>query len=165
MAGTVAVLMVMPPGANVATIDARPGGSTPAENILVWDFDAAAIEYMDFKCQLLDYEGGGLTFTLPFMMTTATSGNVVIEVAVRRLDTAEDVDTSHTYVYQGATVGVPGTSGFPAYPTVALTHGAQMDNWADGELAIVRVRRNATDGGDTATGDMELLGISGTETA
>ena len=159
----VQVLKVMPPGASAATMDARPGGSTPAENVRVLDFDAASDEYMDWLCKLEGYEGGGLTFTLPYMMSSAIADDVVLAIAVRRLDAAEDVDTSHTYSFQSTTATVPGTSGFPAYPTIALTHGAQMDNWAEGELAIVRVMRDADNVADDAAGDLELLGISAEE--
>lgn len=55
----VKVLKVMPPGASVATIDTRAGGSTPAEAVMVWDFDASSDEYMDFMCELAGYDGGG----------------------------------------------------------------------------------------------------------
>jgi len=160
----VQVLGQMPPGASAATMDARAGGSTPAENVRVLDFDAATDEYMDWLCKLEGYGGGGLTFTLPFMMSSATTGDVVLALAIRRLNTAEDVDTAHTYSYQSTTVAVPGTSGFPAYPTIVLTNGAQMDSWAEGEIAIVRVMRDADNVADDATGDLELLAVLGLET-
>ena len=160
----VQVLRVMPPGATSATMDARAGGSTPAEAVIVYDFDAAAAEYMDFLCRLEGYDGGGITLTLPYSMSSATADDVIWTVAVRAMpDDAEDIDASHTYVYNSVTDTVPSASGELSYPTVAFTNGADMDSWADGELAIVRVSRDATNESDTATGDAELWGISGVE--
>ena len=159
------VLKVLPPSTLAATIDTRSGGSTPAEDVLVHDFDASTIEYMDYLCVLRGYQGGGLTLTLPWSATTATSGNAVLGAAVRRFaDDAEDVDVSHTYNFNDVTDAAPSASGEVVYPTIAFTDGAEMDSWADGELAIVRVRRNASSGSDTMSGDLELWGLWGKET-
>lgn len=160
----VQILKVIPPGASAATMDARAGGSTPAENVMVWDFDASSDEYMDFLCALEGYDSGGLTFTLVWSASSATSGDVVWGVAVRRIaDDAEDIDTSHSYQFNTATDTAPSASGEVSYSTVTFTDGADMDSWADGELAIVRVYRDADNGSDTMAGDAELWGIVGTE--
>ena len=161
----VQVLRVMPPGASAATMDARAGGSTPAENVVVYDFDASSDEYIDFLCQLNGYDSGGLTFTLAWAASSGTSNSVVWGIAIRRLgDDAEDIDTSHSYAFNETTDTAPSASGELSYPTVTFTDGADMDSWADGELAIVRVMRNADDGSDDMTGDAELVGFSGVET-
>lgn len=155
----------MPPGASFATIDTRAGGSAPAEALVVHDFDAAAIEYLDFLCQLKGYGGGGLTLTLPWAATSATTGTVRWGAAIRRLqDDAEDIDAAHTYDFNSVDDVAPTLSGEIVYPTVAFTHGADMDSWADGELAIVRVRREADHVNDDMVGDSELLGLVGRET-
>lgn len=153
------------PATAFAPVSARAGGSTPAESLTHWAFDAGTDENVDFLCRLSeDYDGGGLTFTLPWMAASATTGNVRWGIAVRRLDTAEDIDTSHSYDFNETTAAAPGTSGYTAYPTITFTNGADMDNWAVGELAIVRVRRNADDAADTMTGDAQLLDLTGKET-
>lgn len=160
------VLKVMPPGTLAATMDVRAGGSTPAESVLVWDFDDTTSEYMDFLCQLRGYDGGGLTFTLPWSATSATSGDVVWDIAIRRLnDDAEDIDASHAYDYNTVTDTAASASGELSYPTIAFTDGVDMDSWADGELAIVRVARDADEGDDDMVGDAELWAISAVETA
>ena len=162
----VQVLQAMPPGTLYATEDVRAGGSTPAESLHVWDFDDTAAEYMDFLCVLRGYDGGGLTFTLPWMATTATTNAVLWGAAIRRfVDDAEDIDGSHTYDFNNAAADTaPSATGEQSYPTIAFTDGADMDSWAEGEFAIVRVRRLPTDAGDTMAGDAELLGIEGRET-
>ena len=160
----VQVLRVMPPGATAATMDARAGGSTPAENLIVWDFDASTVEYLDFLCLLEGYDGGGLTFTGPWSASSATSGVTRWEYAIRRIaDDAEDIDTSHSYQFNTVDDTAPSASGELSYPTVTFTDGVDMDSWADGEMAIVRVRRNASHVNDTMSGDAELWGIGGVE--
>lgn len=160
------VLATLPPAANAATMAVRAGGSTPAETVPHFEFDDTAIEYMDFLCYLTGYAGGGITLTLPWMATSATSGSVVWGAAIRRIaDDAEDIDTAHTYDFNNASAdAAPSASGEVSYPTIAFTHGADMDSWADGELAIVRVRRDPTNGSDDMVGDAELIDLLGRET-
>ena len=146
-------------------MDVRAGGSTPAESAQVWDFDAAADEYMDFLCALVGYDGGGLTFTLPWSASSASSGGLRWDVGIRRLaDDAEDVDASHSYDFNSDTDTAPSASGELSYPTITFTDGADMDSWADGELAVVRVHRDYDHAGDDMTGDAELWDLIGTET-
>lgn len=158
---------IMPPGANYATLDTRTGGSTPAEALPILAFDGAAIEYVDLLCRLSEkYAGGGLTFVLPYLMASATSGNVRLGVAIRALpDDAEDVDAAHTYDFNNVTDAVPSAAGEIGYPTVAFTDGADMDNWAAGQLAIVRIRRDPTHTDDDNATDLGLIlgGVTGKE--
>lgn len=160
----VQVLREQGPLANFAPLTQRSGGSTPGEQALVWAFDAAAIEYKDFLCRLEGYSGGGLTFSLPWSAASATSGVTRWGVAIRRLnDDAEDIDGSHTYDFNDVDDTAASASGELSYPTVTFTDGVDMDSWADGELAIVRVRRNATHANDTMSGDAELWDLNGVE--
>jgi len=153
------------PATLFAPLVQRTGGSTPAETALAWAFDAATIEYKDFLCQLRGYDGGGLTFLLPWTAATATTNVTRWGVAIRRLqDDAEDIDASHTYDFNDVDDTVASASGELSYPTVTLTDGADMDSWAEGELAIVRVRRNASHTNDNMAGDAELWDLSGVET-
>lgn len=159
------IIEVAQPATSYATFDVRAGGSTPAESIPVYDFDPDAIEYLDFICRLRNYDGGGLTFNIAWMATSATTGVTRWGIAIRRLqDDAEDVDTSQTYDYNDADCTTASATGEVAYDTITFTSGADMDSWADGELAIVRLRRNATHANDNMAGDAELLGFSATET-
>jgi hypothetical protein len=162
----VQVLEVMPPAATFAALTVRAGGSTPAERVLIWAFDAATIEYLDLKCVLMpNYAGGGVTFTLPWSATSATSGVTRWGGAFRRVaDDAEDIDASHTYDYNDVDDTAASAAGELSYPTLAFTDGADMDSTAAGEVFIFRVRRNASHANDTMTGDAELWGIVGKET-
>lgn len=154
------IIEVVPPAANGAALLRRAGGSSPAENVLIWSFDASTIEYVDLKVVLDGYDGGGLTLTLPWSAASATSGNVIWQAAIRAVpDDAEDIDASHSYDYNSVTDAAASASGELSYPVITFTDGADMDSWSDGALAIVRIRRNASDGGDTMTGDAELWAV------
>lgn len=52
----------------------------------------------------------------------------------------------------------PRAAGEVSYTTVTFTDGADMDSWANGELAIVRIRRDPANAGDTITEDAQLIG-------
>jgi len=161
----VQVIDTMPPGATSAALTARAGGSTPAESVIVYAFDASSSEYMDFKCKLVGYAGGGLTFTIVWSAALATSGQTRWEIGVRRMaDDAEDIDGSHTYVTNGVSDTAASASGEVSYPTIAFTDGADMDSWAEGEIAIVRIYRDHDHGDDGMTGDAELWSLVGVET-
>lgn len=153
------------PASNPCTPDVRVGGATPGELYSVYDFDAATNEYLDVICRLINYGGGGLTIPLTYMMSTATSGNIIWGAAIRRRDTADDIDASHTYDFNDAAANaVPGTSGYQKSVDITFTDGTDMDSVADGEEFILRIRRNAASGSDTASGDAELVGFAITET-
>lgn len=161
----VSIVTIMPPQTLFAPLLRRAGGSTPAEAINVWAFDAATIEYLDFLCVLQGYGDGGLTFTLPWMAATATANETRWGAAIRRINAdAEDIDVSHTYDFNDVDDTAPTNSGETSYPTITFTDGVDMDSWADEELAIVRVRRNATHVNDDMAGDAQLWTLVGKET-
>lgn len=154
------ILRVIPPATAYATPDVRAGASTPAENWPVWDFDDTTPEYLDFVVLLgPNYVGTvGLTIGIKWSATSATSGAVVWQAAIRRMnDSSEDPDVSQTYDYNVASASTaPGTNGQTITPTIAFTSGADMDSLVAGELFMLRVGRLPTDGGDNMTGDAEL---------
>jgi hypothetical protein len=161
----VKIIRQSPPATSFATLDTRTGGSTPAEAFPVLDFDGTAIEYMDYLCRLEKYAGGGLTFTIVWSATSATTGDVRWEIGIRRLqDDVEDIDTSQTYDYNGVTDTTASATGEASYCTITFTDGVDMDSWADGEAAVVRLRRDPTNGADTIATDVECWGLFGKET-
>ena len=150
----------MPPDANAATLDTRAGGSTPGEVVIVHDFDAATDEYLDYMVQLQGYDGGGLTLSIRWSASSATTNECVWRAAVRRVaDDAEDIDASHTYVYNSVDATTASASGEVDYADITFTDGADMDSWADGEVAILRIGRFASTLNDDMTGDAELWGF------
>lgn len=159
------ILEILYPAANFAPLSVRTGGSTPAERVPVYLFDASTIEYLDFKVLLRGYGGGGLTIMLPWSAASATSNAVRWGAAIRRMqDDAEDIDAAHTYDFNDVDDTCASLSGELSYPTITFTNGVDMDSWAEGEIAIVRVRRNASHANDNMSGDAELWGIEIRET-
>lgn len=152
---------VIPPATLFAQLDTRAGGSTPAEALTVLDFDTTTQEYADFLIELpSNYAGGGLTVTIVWMATSATSGEVVWGAAFRRLvDDAEDIDGAHTYDYNtiGAGATTASATGEQAYDPITFTDGADMDSLAAGESAILRITRDTADADDDMAGDAELV--------
>lgn len=155
---------VLQPLTLFAAIDVRVGGSTPAEGVLVYNFDDTVVEYLDFDCLLLNYAGGGLTWTIPWLAKTAIVDDVRWGIALRRFEAdEEDLDAAHTYVYTDAADSpAPSASGEYAYPTVALANGAPMDLLENGEKFIARIRRTAATA--NMAGDAQLLMPFGQET-
>lgn len=160
---------IMPPATSGAAFTVRAGGSSPAEQVPVYAFDAATDEYLDFYCTLVGYAGGGLTFTIASMAATATTGGALVALAIRRIqDDAEDVDTAQTYDYNEVRVPCASASGEYSYDTITFTNGADMDNLANGEDFILRMRRRGSDStastGDDMAGDLQILSCVGRET-
>jgi hypothetical protein len=122
---------------------------------------------MDWEVRLPEhYAGGGLTFSLEWSASSATSGAVVWEAAIRRFENdLEALGSAHTYDFNTASATTaPSASGETVKSTITFTSGADMDSWAAGETAIVRVRRKHDNAGDTMTGDAELWNVAIKET-
>jgi len=148
-----------PPASNFATLDLR-------NSISVLDFDASTAEAAVFLGVLpRHYAGGGLTVTIIWAASSATSGNCKWNAEIERIaDGGHDIDADSFASAQTATEATNGTSGIATYTTIAFTSGAQMDSLAAGEAFRLRVTRDAADGGDTMTGDAELLAVEIKET-
>jgi hypothetical protein len=148
-----------PPSAAFATFDTRNGHP-------VLDFDAGTDEEAIFSDVLVrHYAGGGITAYVHYSMTSATTGDVVLDVQFERIgDGQQDTDADGFAAVQSATVTVPGTSGNVDIAAIAFTDGAQMDSVAVGELYRVKVRRDANNASDTATGDLEFHALELKET-
>lgn len=147
------------PAASFATLDSRNAH-------LVLDFDAGTDENAVFHGILpRHYAGGGLTVSLLWAGTSATSGNTIWNVAIERLaDEAQDIDSDGFASAQAATAAAPATSGMLQYTDVTFTSGAQMDSLAAGEAFRLKVTRDADNGSDTMTGDAELWAVEVRET-
>lgn len=145
-----------PPATNFATFDLRNG-------IPVLDFDASTDEDAIFGDVLpRHYAGGGLTVTIHWTATSATTGNVKWNAQVERMNT--DLDADSFAAAQTTTTATNGTSGIIATTAITFTDGAQMDSVAVGEAFRLKVTRDANDAGDTMTGDAELHRVEIKET-
>jgi hypothetical protein len=148
-----------PPASAYATPDTR--NSHP-----VLDFDAGTDESAIFGSVLpRHYAGGGITVRLGWAASSATSGDVVWNVAIERIDDEGlDIDADGFAAAQAATATAPGTSGEVQYTDITFTDGAQMDSLAAGESFRLKITRDADNGSDTMAGDAELLTVEIRET-
>jgi hypothetical protein len=146
-----------PPASNYATLDTRNGQA-------VLDFDAATDESAVFSGVLpRNYGGGGLTVTIHWAATSATTGDVIWQAAIERRNTDMDAD-SFAAAQSSAATTTNGTSGIPNSSTITFTSGAQMDSLAAGEPFRLSINRDADNGSDTMTGDAEVLAVEIKET-
>jgi hypothetical protein len=138
-----------PPTTNYSTLDTR--NSHP-----VLDHDDTTAEASIFTGVLYGYAGGGVTVSVGYSMTTATSGTCGWTIEIERIgDQQLDIDADSFASAQTITaVTVPGTSGFVDVVSVNISNGANMDSLADGEQFRLRIKRDVAN--DTATGDAEL---------
>jgi len=109
------------------------------------------------------YDDGGLTFELEVMAATAITGDSDWEIGIERSQVGtldHDADSfAANNVVNGTTV--PGTAGVTQLITITFVTGGDMDGWVAGEWARINVGRNTA---DTASGDMQLLGVACRET-
>lgn len=147
------------PTANYATLDTRNGH-------LVLDFDATTDESAVFKSILpRHYAGGGLTVSIHWTATSATSGSCRWQVQLEAIS-GQDIDSDGFASAQSNGGTANGTSGIETVTTVTFTDGAQMDSLAAGGAFRLKVTRDAdgTSGTDDMTGDAELIAVEIKET-
>lgn len=163
-ADTLAVFSALdgqPPSSNYATLDTRNG-------YMVLDFDDTTDESTIF-CGVMprNYAGGGVTVTVGWMASTATTGTISLDVSFLSVtDDADDLDTKSFATANNANPTTASASGEVDYATVTFTDGADMDSVAAGELFYLKVTRDAdgTTSTDNMTGDMELVFVEIKET-
>lgn len=150
-----------PPGSNFATLDIRNG-------VLVADYDDGTDESLEFAGFMpRHYGGGGITVTVGWMATSATSGTISLDVGFKSVtDDADDLDTKSFAAVNNANPTTASASGEVDYATITFTDGADMDSIAAGEYFRMIVTRDAdgTTSTDDLSGDMELVFVEIRET-
>jgi hypothetical protein len=137
-----------PPAASFATFDTR-------NTILVLDFDASSSESTVFRGVLpRHYAGGGITCVVHWTATSATTGDVVWDLAWERGST--DLDSDGFATANTVTTTTNGTSGIIATSSITFTDGAQIDSVAVGEHFRLKLTRDVSDAADTMAGDAEF---------
>ena len=150
-----------PPSANYATLDVRNG-------VFVLDFDDTTDESMQFAGFMpRHYAGGGITVTIGWMATSATTGTISLDVGFKSVtDDADDLDSKAFATVNNANPTTASATGEVDYIAITFTDGADMDSVAAGEYFRMIVTRDAdgTTSTDNLSGDMELVFIEIKET-
>lgn len=145
----------IPPTSNFATNDTR-------NNYPVADFNDSTDESLEFYGFMPShYDAGGVTVTIHWMATSATSGDVVWNAAFKSFtDDADDIDTNAYAAVNAATCTTASASGEVDYCDITFTDGADMDSVAASEFFQLQINRDANNGSDTMTGDAELIMVT-----
>lgn len=161
---TLVVLIALsnePPASSAATFDTR-------SSIPVLDFDDSADESAEFGAVMpRSYTGGGITVTVGWMATSATSGTISLDVGFKSVsDDADDLDTKAYAAVNNANPTTASATGEVQYTEITFTDGADMDSIAAGEYFRMIVTRDAdgTTSTDDLSGDIELLFVEIKET-
>ena len=139
-----------PPASNFATLDTR-------NSLAVLDFDAATDESAVFVGVVP--EGAtltsGIVVRLSWAATSATSGDCVWGVQFEKT-TGQDIDSDSFDTAATGTTTTSGTSGVVNTTSITIT---TIDSLAAGDCYRLKVYRDADAGGDTMTGDAELVAV------
>lgn len=149
----------VPPSSNYATLDLRNGH-------LVLDFDADTDEAIIFQGILpRNYGGGGITISIHWTATSATSGTCRWEASMEAIS-GQDIDSDGFASSQSAGGSANGTSGIETVTDITMTDGGQMDSVAAGGAFRLKINRDANGGTgtDDMTGDAEIVGVELKET-
>lgn len=136
----------------------KSSGAAPAPYFLELWFDAATEEWASWSFRMpadfASLPAGALK--VQYKMAAATTGDVVWAGSIAAVSDgdATDVDAKVFATANTATVTVPGTAGHLDEASITMTNA---DSVAAGDFVVVRIARQGVAGGDTATGDAELV--------
>jgi len=139
----------------------KSSGADPKPFFLQAAFDAGTDEMLHWSFRMPANYASAPVLKVLFKMASATSGNVIIEgrvVAITPGDATDlDADAFATTNTSSATAVPATTAGKIGEISLALTN---EDSAAAGDFVIIYLRRDADNGSDTATGDMEVVAVS-----
>lgn len=142
----------------------KSSAAAPSPYFLQLAFDAGTKEQAMWSFRMPADYASAPVLKVQYKMASATTGNVVIEgrlAAVSDGD-ATDVDAkAFGSANTSSATAVPGTAGHIDEISLTLTNA---DSVAAGDFVIAYLARDAANGSDTATGDMEVVGVAVTFT-
>jgi hypothetical protein len=146
------------PITGAAPLDVQSGGAGDP-HLAVLLFDAATDEFAQWVFRARRYGSGNLTVKILYSMASATTGDVVwgAQICALTPGDAQDVVADTFATASTVTDTVPGTAGHAKEATITVSN---LDSIAADDRIVLQVYRDANAGGDTATGDAELLGVS-----
>lgn len=138
----------------------KSSAGAPTPYFLQAAFDASTDEILMWSFRMPADYASSPVLKVQYKMASATSGDVIIAgyvMAVTPGD-AQDVDAdAFATVNTSSATTVPGTAGYLGEISLTLTNA---DSVAAGDFVVVRLSRDADNGSDTATGDMEVVAVA-----
>lgn len=138
----------------------KSSATAPAPYFLQAAFDASTKEQCMWSFRMPADYASAPVLRVEYKMTSATSGNVIIEgrlAAVTPGDSADVDAKAFATTNTSSASAVPATAGFLAEITLSLTNA---DSLAAGDFVVLYLSRDAANASDTATGDMEVAAVS-----
>lgn len=141
---------------------ANSAGASSRNEHPVLVFDDTTSESVVFSSAISrDYSGVDVIIDIDWVAETATTGGVTWGVEIERLNAGgPDIDSDSFNTQQTGTSTTNATSGIITRTSITLTN-AQADAWAAGDSFRLRLQRVTSDGGDTMTGDAQVLRVIG----
>lgn len=137
------------------SLAASSAGGTPNPQYPILSFDAGTDEGRIWSGRVSRGYGGTLTINGAFYMASATSGNVVLAAQIAAVSSGDASVTAKTFAtVNTTTVAVPGAAGTEQSFSITMTNA---DSLVAGDRFILVFYRDADNGSDTATGDMNLV--------
>lgn len=131
------------------------GAGTIKPEYWILSLDAATDEGRIWQGRVPRGFGSTLTINGAFYMASATSGNVVLAAQIACVSDADASVTAKVYATENAsTIAVPGAAGTLKVFSITMTNA---DSIAAGDWFTLAFRRDADNGSDTATGDLNLV--------
>lgn len=152
---------IMPDGSasNAAPglVRVKSSATAPAPYFLNLLFDASTKEQVSWQTRMPDNYASGPVLECWFKMASATTGNVIGEGRLAAITDGDSTDAdakAYSSANTSSATAVPGTAGYVKKMSITLTNA---DSVAAGDWVNIYFARDAANGSDTATGDLELV--------
>lgn len=146
-----------------ALVRVKSSGAAPGVYFMQALYDATNVEWLTWQFRMpADYASAPVA-KVQYKMASATTNGVAWDCrlcAVTDGD-ATDIDAEVFGSANVASATVPGTAGHLDEISITLTNA---DSVAAGDFVVVYLGRATGDGGDTATGDAEMISLTITYT-
>lgn len=154
--GSAKAVALLPASALYSTRGTPARGSIGAAGLTVssWLLDDATIEAISGFIEYAgDVSGSTITVNVFWAADSATSGSVRLWVGTNAIADGEDLTSAPAS--DNNTHAVPGTAKYLKKTTVNIT-----ESYVSGDLIGISITRDGTHAGDTASGDVHILGIT-----
>jgi hypothetical protein len=142
----------------------KSSAAAPTPYFFQLAYDAATKEQAMWSFRMPADYASAPVLRVQYKMASATSGNVIIEGRLAAVSDGDSTDVDAKAFGSANTssaTAVPGTAGYMDDIALALTNA---DSVAAGDWVTAYLARDAANGSDTATGDMEVIGVALTYT-
>jgi hypothetical protein len=121
-------------------------------------FDATTTQSAYATAKAIDYTSGNITCVIAWYADSATSGDVVWDVSIAAITPETDTQDFETKAFDAPNAVTDSHLGTTAQrlheATITIS---SLDSLAANDVFAVRLRRVASDGADTMTGDAQVV--------